>query len=98
MQYLECEADKKPSQLIDLLIKNKSKKIIVWVLYVISSGWQMHSILMVGDVIDTKLFSCIPDIFDMCLRWLLGGGSSSSHCFEGIFFDSPSWENEAGQF
>lgn len=29
LQYLECEADKKPSQLVDLLVKNKSKKIIV---------------------------------------------------------------------
>ncbi|GLT31513.1 hypothetical protein SLA2020_062460 [Shorea laevis] len=30
LEYLECEADKKPSQLVDLLIKNKSKKIIVY--------------------------------------------------------------------
>lgn len=29
LQYLECEADNKPSQLVDLLIKNKSKKVIV---------------------------------------------------------------------
>jgi Zn-dependent protease with chaperone function len=29
LQYLECEADKKPSQLVDLLVKNKSKKIIM---------------------------------------------------------------------
>ncbi|CAN1816312.1 DEAD-box ATP-dependent RNA helicase 18, partial [Linum perenne] len=28
--YLECEADKKPSQLVDLLVKNKSKKIIIY--------------------------------------------------------------------
>ncbi|GAY40498.1 hypothetical protein CUMW_052370 [Citrus unshiu] len=28
--YLECESDKKPSQLVDLLIKNKSKKIIIY--------------------------------------------------------------------
>ncbi|KAG2727333.1 hypothetical protein I3760_01G152700 [Carya illinoinensis] len=26
LEYMECEADKKPSQLVDLLIKNKSKK------------------------------------------------------------------------
>ena len=31
LQYLECESDKKPSQLVDLLIKNKSKKIIMYV-------------------------------------------------------------------
>ncbi|GKU92175.1 hypothetical protein SLEP1_g5940 [Rubroshorea leprosula] len=30
LEYLECEADKKPSQLVDLLIKNKSKKIIIY--------------------------------------------------------------------
>ncbi|KAL6326474.1 hypothetical protein AAG906_008336 [Vitis piasezkii] len=30
IEYLECEADKKPSQLVDLLIKNKSKKIIIY--------------------------------------------------------------------
>lgn len=29
LQYLQCEADKKPSQLVDLLIENKSKKVIV---------------------------------------------------------------------
>ncbi|CAN1184831.1 DEAD-box ATP-dependent RNA helicase 18 [Linum perenne] len=28
--YLKCEADKKPSQLVDLLVKNKSKKIIIY--------------------------------------------------------------------
>ncbi|GAY40497.1 hypothetical protein CUMW_052370 [Citrus unshiu] len=30
IEYLECESDKKPSQLVDLLIKNKSKKIIIY--------------------------------------------------------------------
>lgn len=30
LEYLECEADNKPSQLVDLLIKNKSKKVIVY--------------------------------------------------------------------
>ncbi|KAL7184241.1 hypothetical protein ACSBR2_026400 [Camellia fascicularis] len=30
LEYLQCEADKKPSQLVDLLIKNKSKKIIIY--------------------------------------------------------------------
>lgn len=30
LEYLECEADKKPSQLLDLLVKNKSKKIIIY--------------------------------------------------------------------
>ncbi|KAK1355098.1 DEAD-box ATP-dependent RNA helicase 18 [Heracleum sosnowskyi] len=30
LEYLECEADKKSSQLVDLLVKNKSKKIIVY--------------------------------------------------------------------
>ncbi|KAK9283118.1 hypothetical protein L1049_011349 [Liquidambar formosana] len=30
IEYLECEADKKPSQLVDLLIKNMSKKIIIY--------------------------------------------------------------------
>ncbi|KAJ8764122.1 hypothetical protein K2173_005028 [Erythroxylum novogranatense] len=30
IEYLECEADKKPSQLVDILIKNKSKKFIVY--------------------------------------------------------------------
>ncbi|CAK7325924.1 unnamed protein product [Dovyalis caffra] len=30
LEYLECEADKKPSQLVDLLTKNKSKKIIIY--------------------------------------------------------------------
>ncbi|GLT89228.1 hypothetical protein SLE2022_072210 [Rubroshorea leprosula] len=30
LEYLECEADKKPPQLVDLLIKNKSKKIIIY--------------------------------------------------------------------
>ncbi|KAH9702663.1 DEAD-box ATP-dependent RNA helicase 18 [Citrus sinensis] len=30
LEYLECESDKKPSQLVDLLIKNKSKKIIIY--------------------------------------------------------------------
>lgn len=32
LNYLECEADKKSSQLVDLLIKNKSKKIIVYLM------------------------------------------------------------------
>ncbi|CAB4301433.1 unnamed protein product [Prunus armeniaca] len=30
IEYLECEADKKPSQLVDLLVKNKSNKTIVY--------------------------------------------------------------------
>lgn len=30
LEYLQCEADKKPSQLVDLLIENKSKKIIIY--------------------------------------------------------------------
>lgn len=30
LEYLQCEADKKPSQLVDLLIENKSKKVIVY--------------------------------------------------------------------
>ncbi|KAL9421746.1 hypothetical protein AB3S75_034085 [Citrus x aurantiifolia] len=30
LEYLECEPDEKPSQLVDLLIKNKSKKIIIY--------------------------------------------------------------------
>ncbi|KAL2541806.1 DEAD-box ATP-dependent RNA helicase 18 [Abeliophyllum distichum] len=30
IEYFECEADKKPSQLIDLLTKNKTKKIIIY--------------------------------------------------------------------
>ncbi|CAN1812110.1 DEAD-box ATP-dependent RNA helicase 18 [Linum perenne] len=30
LEYLECEADKKLSELVDLLVKNKSKKIIVY--------------------------------------------------------------------
>ncbi|VFQ90624.1 unnamed protein product [Cuscuta campestris] len=30
LEYLECEADQKPSQLVDLLIKNKSKKVIIY--------------------------------------------------------------------
>ncbi|CAK8566445.1 unnamed protein product [Lathyrus sativus] len=29
-EYLKCEADKKPSQLVDFLIKNRSKKIIIY--------------------------------------------------------------------
>ncbi|KAM7263484.1 hypothetical protein ACFE04_001167 [Oxalis oulophora] len=30
LEYLECEADKKPSQFVDILIQNKSQKIIVY--------------------------------------------------------------------
>ncbi|KZV34937.1 DEAD-box ATP-dependent RNA helicase 18 [Dorcoceras hygrometricum] len=30
IEYLECEADKKPSQLIDLLVKNKTGKLIIY--------------------------------------------------------------------
>ncbi|AES71227.2 putative RNA helicase [Medicago truncatula] len=30
IEYLECEADKKPSQLVDFLVKNRSKKIIIY--------------------------------------------------------------------
>ncbi|PSR93225.1 DEAD-box ATP-dependent RNA helicase [Actinidia chinensis var. chinensis] len=30
LEYLQCEAEKKPSQLVDLLIENKSKKIIIY--------------------------------------------------------------------
>ncbi|KAL6980752.1 DEAD-box ATP-dependent RNA helicase 18 [Sarracenia purpurea var. burkii] len=30
LEYLQCEADKKPSQLVDFLIENKSKKIIIY--------------------------------------------------------------------
>ncbi|KAJ6429307.1 hypothetical protein OIU84_020856 [Salix udensis] len=30
LEYLECEADKKPSQLVDLLVKNNSKKFIIY--------------------------------------------------------------------
>ncbi|TKY47581.1 DEAD-box ATP-dependent RNA helicase 18 [Spatholobus suberectus] len=30
IEYLECEADKKPSQLVDILIKNRSRKIIIY--------------------------------------------------------------------
>jgi hypothetical protein len=29
LQYMECEADKKSSQLVDFLMKNRSKKIIM---------------------------------------------------------------------
>lgn len=31
LQYFQCEADQKPQQLIDLLLKNKAQKIIMWV-------------------------------------------------------------------
>ncbi|XP_027335134.1 DEAD-box ATP-dependent RNA helicase 18 isoform X1 [Abrus precatorius] len=30
IEYLECDADKKPSQLVDILIKNRSRKIIIY--------------------------------------------------------------------
>ncbi|CAK9173506.1 unnamed protein product [Ilex paraguariensis] len=30
IEYLECEADRKPAQLVDLLIKNKTQKIIIY--------------------------------------------------------------------
>jgi ATP-dependent RNA helicase DDX55/SPB4 len=30
IEYMECEADKKPSQLVDFLVKNRSKKIIIY--------------------------------------------------------------------
>ncbi|GAA0151784.1 hypothetical protein LIER_10428 [Lithospermum erythrorhizon] len=30
IEYLQCEADNKPSQLVDLLIKNKNQKIIIY--------------------------------------------------------------------
>ncbi|MED6207053.1 DEAD-box ATP-dependent RNA helicase 18 [Stylosanthes scabra] len=30
IEYLECEADKKPSQLVDILIKNRSRKVIIY--------------------------------------------------------------------
>ncbi|XP_058207323.1 DEAD-box ATP-dependent RNA helicase 18 isoform X3 [Rhododendron vialii] len=30
LEYLQCEADKKPSQLVDLLVENKPKKVIVY--------------------------------------------------------------------
>lgn len=30
IEYLECEADKKSSQLVDLLVRNKSRKVIVY--------------------------------------------------------------------
>ncbi|CAI0416138.1 unnamed protein product [Linum tenue] len=30
LEYLECEADKKPSELVDLLVKNKSRKTIIY--------------------------------------------------------------------
>ncbi|GAB2214312.1 hypothetical protein Droror1_Dr00018655 [Drosera rotundifolia] len=30
LEYLECEADKKSSQLVDLLVENRSKKIIIY--------------------------------------------------------------------
>ncbi|KAL1330538.1 hypothetical protein HN51_047783 [Arachis hypogaea] len=30
LQYLECEADKKPLQLVDILIKNRSRKVIIY--------------------------------------------------------------------
>lgn len=30
IEYIECEADKKPSQLVDILIKNRSSKIIIY--------------------------------------------------------------------
>ncbi|KAE9465155.1 hypothetical protein C3L33_02930, partial [Rhododendron williamsianum] len=30
LEYIQCEADKKPSQLVDLLVENKPKKVIVY--------------------------------------------------------------------
>ncbi|CAL0327923.1 unnamed protein product [Lupinus luteus] len=30
IEYVECEADRKPSQLVDILIKNRSKKVIIY--------------------------------------------------------------------
>ncbi|CAL1387718.1 unnamed protein product [Linum trigynum] len=30
LEYFECEADKKPSELVDLLVKNKSRKTIIY--------------------------------------------------------------------
>ncbi|KAI4306875.1 hypothetical protein L6164_030117 [Bauhinia variegata] len=30
IEYMECEADKKPSQLVDILIRNRSRKIIIY--------------------------------------------------------------------
>lgn len=40
LQYLQCEADKKPLLLIDLLIKNKMQKMIMWVVITILSFWK----------------------------------------------------------
>lgn len=101
LQYLECEEDNKPSQLVDLLIKNKSKKIIVWVIFYISNVLVKQSVLLVIEIeiIFTIMISSHLQIFyDVCMCWLLGSCSSTSYCFKGLLTDSPSWEDEAGEF
>ncbi|CAM8972852.1 unnamed protein product [Rhodiola kirilowii] len=39
IEYVECEACKKPSQLVDLIIKNKSRKLIVYFMTCASVGY-----------------------------------------------------------
>ncbi|CAL9240294.1 unnamed protein product [Arabidopsis halleri] len=56
-EYLECEADKKSSQLVDLLIENKNKKIIVFFMTCASVDYWG---LVLSNIPTLKYISLIP--------------------------------------
>lgn len=100
-QYLECEADKKSSQLVDLLVKNKSKKIIMYVEHQYFFWRYSKYSTMLVHILDSRLIYDpfqLQLFYDLCLCWLLGGCSSSSCCFEESFINSFAWTDETGPF
>ncbi|KAF4364039.1 hypothetical protein CsatB_010043 [Cannabis sativa] len=62
LEYLECEADKKSSQLVDLLVKNKSQKIIV---YFMTCACVQYWGLVLPRLAPLKGFNLIPLCGDM---------------------------------
>ncbi|VVB13329.1 unnamed protein product [Arabis nemorensis] len=62
LEYLECEADEKSSQLVDLLIKNKNKKLIVYFMTCASVDYWG---LVLSKIPELKSISLIPIHGDM---------------------------------
>ncbi|CAH2074012.1 unnamed protein product [Thlaspi arvense] len=84
LEYLECEADKKSSQLVDLLIENANKKIIVYFMTCASVDYWG---LVLSKIPALKSISLIPihgdmkqNVRDKALAWFTEASSGVLLC------------------
>ncbi|CAH2073934.1 unnamed protein product [Thlaspi arvense] len=84
LEYLECEADKKSSQLVDLLIENKNNKLIVYFMTCASVDYWG---LVLSKIPALKSISLIPihgdmkqNVRDKALAWFTEASSGVLLC------------------